>query len=408
MKIRSVTCFISPTVDIIESTLAPVGRLAEAAMSAYEAAGYEIQTLRVATTPFPQWVKPLSQNRAVEAAVAAETGAINHGFGYISLGPARPDLLECFRFVPDMLQTTKIVALSGIIAERQRGISMAALHACAAIIQKVSRLETNGFANFRFAALANVAAGTPFFPAAYHSGGKPTFALATQAADLAIEAFAKAHNVQAGSRNLTEAIENHAAQLSKIGEKLAKKHSIRFSGIDFSLAPFPEEQESLGTAFERLGVPRMGLQGSLAAAAILTQAIDSADFLRAGFNGLLLPQLEDYTVAKRAAEKIITINDLLMFSAVCGTGLDTIPLPGDISADQLVALLLDLAALALRLDKSLTARLLPVPGKKAGEATDFDFPYFANSRVMDVRAGVLEGPLSNTETILVSKREKKG
>ena len=92
--------------------------------------------------------------------------------------------------------------------------------------------------------------------------------------------------------------------------------------------------------------------------------------------------LEDSILAKRAAEGHLTVTDLLTFSAVCGTGLDTIPLPGDVSVDSLSAILLDVAALALRLDKPLTARLMPIPGKAAGDPISFDFEYFADSAVM--------------------------
>jgi hypothetical protein len=76
---------------------------------------------------------------------------------------------------------------------------------------------------------------------------------------------------------------------------------------------------------------------------------------------------------------------LLLYSTVCGTGLDTIPLPGDVTVDELAAILLDVATLSLVADKPLTARLMPIPGKEAGEMTDFDFPYFANGRVMETR-----------------------
>jgi hypothetical protein len=70
---------------------------------------------------------------------------------------------------------------------------------------------------------------------------------------------------------------------------------------------------------------------------------------------------------------------------VCGTGLDTVPLPGDVSEEELAGILLDVAALALRLDKPLTARLMPIPGAQAGDLTEFDFAYFANGRVLDVK-----------------------
>ena len=181
---------------------------------------------------------------------------------------------------------------------------------------------------------------------------------------------------------------------------------IRFGGVDFSLGPFPAEAQSLGTAFERMGVPRVGLHGSVAAAAILTEAIDRANFPRTGFSGLMMPVLEDATLAKRAADGTLSIKDVLLYSAVCGTGLDTIPLPGDTTVDQIIPLLLDLSALALRLDKPLTARLMPVPGKKAGDPTTFDFGFFANSNVMALDAEPLSFPMNGREVIELRKRQK--
>jgi uncharacterized protein (UPF0210 family) len=90
-------------------------------------------------------------------------------------------------------------------------------------------------------------------------------------------------------------------------------------------------------------------------------------------------------MAQRSAENLYTLDSLLLYSAVCGTGLDTVPLPGDVTVDELAAILLDMATLAVVANKPLTARLMPIPGKQAGEVTDFDFPYFANARILDVR-----------------------
>jgi uncharacterized protein (UPF0210 family) len=114
--------------------------------------------------------------------------------------------------------------------------------------------------------------------------------------------------------------------------------------------------------------------------------------------------LEDSVLAKRAAEGILTIKDLLLYSAVCGTGLDTVPLPGDTTAEQIAPLLLDLSALALRLDKPLTARLMPIPGKQAGGATGFDFAFFANSRVMSLDSENLNDPLASSESFELRPR----
>ena len=405
MKIRSITGFLAPKNNLSDAALAPLAKLVREAAVAYKKEGFEVQTIRLATTPFPHWIKPLTQSRALEAAVAAEAAILRNGFGYISFGPALAELPESYVFIPELLKATKNAFFGGVIAEGKTGINMPALRACAEVIQQASRLEANGFANLRFAALVKVPPGSPFFPAAYHSETRPAFAIATQAADLAVEAFEKARSVLEGSQALTASIEKQAKQIAKVGERLAKRSGVKFKGIDFSLAPFPTEAESLGTAFERMGVPAVGMHGSLAAAAILTQAIDAADFPHTGFSGLLLPPLEDATLAKRAAEGKLTVNDLLIYSAVCGTGLDTVPLPGDSSSEQLAALLLDVAALALRLNKPLTARLMPIPGKKAGDETSFDFAYFANSRVMELRAMGLERSLGTSEMIVLAARK---
>jgi uncharacterized protein (UPF0210 family) len=192
----------------------------------------------------------------------------------------------------------------------------------------------------------------------------------------------------------------HGKKLTEV----AKSLRVKFYGIDFSLAPFPDDAHSLGNAVEKMGIPKIGLHGSLAAAAILTEAIDRAKFPHAGFSGFMQPVLEDSVLAKRAAEGILTIKDVLLYSAVCGTGLDTIPLPGNTTAEQLVPLLLDLCALALRLDKPLTARLMPVPGKKAGDETSFDFGFFANSKVMALDSEALNSPFNGNEVLQIKKR----
>lgn len=279
---------------------------------------------------------------------------------------------------------------------------MAAVQACAQVIVKAAPLDPNGFANLRFAALANVGPGTPFFPAAYHDGGSPAFALGTEAADLAVEAFTGAASVEQARGALVSEIERHGQALARVAS--AELAETRFLGIDFSLAPFPSEAVSLGTAIERLGVAATGLHGSLAAAAILTEAIERASFPRTGFSGLMMPVLEDATLAKRAAQGTLTLKDVLLYSAVCGTGIDTIPLPGDTTAEGIVPVLLDLCALSLRLDKPLTARLMPVPGKHAGDSTAFDFGFFANGKVMGLQSEPLSGPLGAQQAFELRKR----
>ena len=101
----------------------------------------------------------------------------------------------------------------------------------------------------------------------------------------------------------------------------------RFAGIDFSLAPFPDESRSIGRAIEELGVDCFGVPGTLFAASLVTDCLRRACYPRCGFNGLMIPVLEDSTLALRGREGRFSVNDLLLYSAVCGTGLDTVPFP---------------------------------------------------------------------------------
>ncbi|HQU35379.1 MAG TPA: DUF711 family protein [Anaerolineales bacterium] len=403
MKIRSITYFCNPKYPLEEKVLQKAGKFLAEAKSAYEAAGYEVQTVRLATIPFPKLLGDENSGKLMELTNQI-TGAVEkYGVSYVSLGPALPESPRSYEVIPDAIFVSKNVFFGGVMADKTRGLNLAAIRACAEVIVRCAQIEANGFANLQFAALANVPAGAPFFPAAYHDKDKPAFALATESADLAVQAFENAKTMEEGRNNLTSEIEKHGKKLAKISNSLIS-NSRKFLGIDFSLAPFPDDAHSLGNAVEKMGIPKIGLHGSLAAAAILTETIDRADFSHTGFSGFMQPVLEDSVLAKRAAEGTLTIKDALLYSAVCGTGLDTIPLAGDTTAEQLVPLLLDLSALALRLDKPLTARLMPIPGKKAGDETNFDFPFFANSKVMSLESEQLRIPFDSSETFEIKKR----
>lgn len=398
MKIRSITYFLDPGWPLDEKALHKAGDFIAATRPAFETAGYEVQTSRLATVPFPLLVPGLEPDEVMHLAQTLEAAARPLGYDYVAIGPALPQHPSSYRVIPEVLAATQNVFVSGLMMLGSEGVSLPAVRACAEVIHRAASVTPDGFTNLRFAALANVPPGSPFFPAAYHAGGAPTFALATEAADLAVEAFTQAESLGQARRLLVSAVEGHAQSLTRVSRVVAQTRGVSFGGIDFSLAPFPEESRSLGTAMERLGVPAAGLHGSLAAAAILTEAIDQARFPRAGFSGLFLPVLEDAVLARRAAEGSLTVMDLLLYAAVCGTGLDTVPLPGDTPPDALAAVLLDLAVLSQRLGKPLTARLMPIPGKAAGDPTQFDFAYFANSRILPLRAAPLRGFLAGSET----------
>jgi uncharacterized protein (UPF0210 family) len=395
MKIRSVTCFVNagdPTTQA--STVRRAGQLAGESRAALEALGFPVQTARLATQPLsllPVEPLPLASELWEQCASA--------GFEYLSLGPLLADEpgadLSRLDAIPALLQAIDTAFAGVLVARKGRGLHLEAIRRTARIVREIAHASELGFGNLRLAMLANVGPHTPFFPAAYHDGGPAALAIATESADLAVDAFAKAGSLDEARMRLISAVEATAGQISAAVQPLAERHGTRFAGIDFTLAPFPEEARSIGAAVERMGAGRFGAAGTLFVAALLTDCLRQADYPRCGFSGLMLPVLEDATLAARSREGLFTVHELLLYSAVCGTGLDTVPLPGDVSEDELAGILLDVAALALRLDKPLTARLMPIPGARAGDVTTFDFAYFANAQVLEVKGlgspGLFEG-----------------
>jgi uncharacterized protein (UPF0210 family) len=391
MNIRSVTCFIKASAapgqaDLVDAA----GQLAREARIALEGAGFPVQTTRLATQPL-SWL-PVDP---AQLAPDLWTQCAEAGFDYLSLGPVLADAigadLSLLDSIPDLIQATETVFASVLVATRDTGPNLKAIRRAAEIVRAIAHTTDQGFGNLRLAVMANVGPHAPFFPAAYHDGGAPAVAIATESADLAVQAFSAAvsgagsSSLDEGRSRLIEAVEEAAGCIADLIAPLSKRHGFRFAGIDFSLAPFPEELRSIGAAVEHMGVERFGASGTLFAVGTLTDCLRKASYPRCGFNGVMLPVLEDATMSARSREGMFTVDDLLLYSAVCGTGLDTVPLPGDASEAELAGILLDMATLAQRLDKPLTARLMPVPGARAGDITQFDFAYFANGRVLDLK-----------------------
>lgn len=401
MKIRSITCFCNPLIENFQESLKNFSKFLSELKSALGDEGWEVQTTRLATTPFGYFANGKARLKLIQD---LEDLAGQQGFTYLSAGPARLFHEEEYQEVPEILASTQNVFLSAPLTHPRKGISIRAVRDCARIIAKAATITSDGFTNLRFCATSHVKPFTPFFPASYSYGAEMSFAFAMECADAAVNAFGEASNLSEGRDQLVATLNNAAVEIERIALQISRSYGIEFKGFDFSPAPFPEEWCSVGKALESLGVSQLGSMGSLAAAAILMDTLDQGQWRRTGFNGLMLPVLEDSTLASRSETGVFSVKDLLMYSAVCGTGLDTVPLPGDISEERIEGLLMDIAALSLRLGKPLTARLMPVPGLKSGEKTSFDFAFFKNGGVMDFPGGEIGGLLKKADWIEINKR----
>ncbi|MFB3852352.1 MAG: DUF711 family protein [Vicinamibacterales bacterium] len=406
MQVRTVTCFTDPGFPLGADVMREAARVASRVKHALEDAGYEVQSLRLALPAFAPFVQG-NEKLVVALALELEKACEELGIDYATMGVSLPgDPAAVVHAIPAAIAVTSRIFASSLVASSGSGVDMPALLAAASAVSALSKTRPDGFDNLRFAALFNVPPGVPFLPAAYHDGGAPFVAIGVEAASVAVDALAEAASWPEAQKALVARVEAHAARVLQVAR--AGAGATRVAGIDFSLAPFPDAARSIGTAIERLSGGCIGQVSTLAAVACLAETLDRARIDRTGYSGVFLPVFEDAVLAARTVEGRVGLNELLLYSSVCGTGLDTVPLPGDTDRKTLSAILLDVAALALRLDKPLSARLMPIPGKRAGDAVRFDFPYFAPSRVIAIDSPAAAGLLLSAVTLAIGPRVRLG
>ena len=218
-----------------------------------------------------------------------------------------------------------------------------------------------------------------YHPGAYHPGGSRAFSVGVEGASVVAEVFAQEHEPRAAEKKLAEALTAHLSAVEKVATQVASGSDWSYAGIDPTPAPLGEV--SIARAIESFIGAKFGSSGTMTAAAVITRAVQSVPVKRVGYSGLMVPVLEDAVLVKRWEEGTFTVDSLLAYSAVCAGGLDTIPLAGDTGEERLAHILSDVATLAYKWQKPLAARLLPAPGRKSGERTQFDDARMANTVV---------------------------
>ncbi len=380
-KIRTITAGINlkSTTDLV--TVESAITFLQRAKKKFENEGYEIQTLRIATQPFPEYLNGKTRREAL-ADLKKIDEVVTAGRVLFSIGPVITDDRhdpEFASWATQLVKETRNINFSVTVASPGRGVhSQTALTAAEAIVA-IAGTSPGGEGNFRFTAAANCLAGTPFFPVAYHQG-PDAFSIGLESPGLLQEAFEQSRDIQEAKAKLKALLESELGPVEKLAVGVAHDEHRQYLGIDVS--PAPSKEASIGAAIEALTRVPFGSASTLAACAAITDVLHSLSIKTCGYSGLMLPVLEDPILARRAAEGRYSVRELLLYSSVCGTGLDVVPLAGDTRANELAALIRDVAALSTKLHKPLSARLFPVPGKKAGERAEFNNPFLTSSVVM--------------------------
>lgn len=380
-KVRAITGFVRLDTVNYQAQIADALAVLRKAKAEFESRGYEVETLRLTTQPLAELVAGMGEDRALAFLKQLDDLSVKEGF-LPNVGPAMlhdSDNLATMHLLERALSTLPNIEASAIIAD-EAGIHWKTIRRTAELVKYITEHSPHSQGNFNFTATAMLKPFAPFFPGSYHLGSGKQFAIGFEGANVVADVFAKDKgNVEAAIADLTAALTRHASVASAVGDKVASETGWSYVGLDPTPAPLGEV--SIGAAIETFTGAKFGSSGTLTAARVITTAVKAVPVKQVGYSGLMVPVMEDKLLAERWAESTYNIDSLLAYSAVCGTGLDTIPLPGDISAEQVERILGDVASLALKWNKPLSARLQPVQGKKPGDKTDFQDPYLFNTTI---------------------------
>ncbi len=378
-KVRAITAFVRLDPVDYRRPVADALAVLRSAKAELARQGYETETLRVVTQPLGELIGGLTDEQALK--FLADLNALSGSEGFIAnVGPAMlrdSDDPRAVRVLEKALSTLPNLQASTLIAGAD-GIHWRVIAQTAALVRYVADHSPHSQGNFGFTASALLKPYGPFYPGAWHDGPGGQFSIGLESANVVQAVLGRTKgDFDRAIAELTQQLTIHAKVAESVGSRIAASSKWTFMGVDPTPAPLGDI--SIADAMEQYSGARFGGSGTLTAALIITTAVKSVPVKQVGFSGLMVPVMEDKVIAERWAQGALSTDSLLAYSAVCGTGLDTVPYPGDISEEQIARILGDVASLAWKWNKPLSARLQPVKGKRAGEKTEFDSQFLFNT-----------------------------
>ncbi len=353
--------------------------------------GIPVVNKRISVSPIAVAAAPFDSKGMVAVAKTLDQAAHDVGVDFIGgftalveKGLAKGDL-ALIDAIPEALDVTQRMCSSINVASTRAGINMDAVGLMGRTIKAAAKrtADRDGLGCAKLVVFANIPEDVPFMAGAYLGIGEASSVInvgvsgpgvVKRAIDRAV-----AENPNAHLGELSEVIKRTAYKVTRVGEiigrEVARLLGVEFGIVDLSLAPTPNVGDSVGEIFQSLGLGSIGVPGSTAALAMLNDAVKKGGAFASsrvgGLSGAFIPVSEDVNIASAAAKGILTLEKLEALTAVCSVGLDMVALPGDTSAETLSGIIADEMAIGMINKKTTAARLIPVPGKKAGDRVFF-------------------------------------
>ncbi len=349
--------------------------------------GIPITNRRISVTPASILLEPLSQkiSTAVKLARALERAAADAkidflgGFGaMVQKGMTRTDKI-LIDSIPRALSSTQRVCAFLNLASTQAGINMNAVEKVGHTIKDLASRTPNGLGCARLAVFANVPEDNPFMAGAHHGIGEPDFSLNVGISGPGVVRDVVLKNPDCDLTQLSEVIKRTVFKITRAGEligrEIAKLMKVDFGIVDISLASTTQAHDSVAEIIEAMGVEKMGLPGTTAALALLMDAVKKGGAMASGnvggLSGTFIPVSEDSGMIRAVKAGTLNLQKLEALTSVCSVGLDMFAVPGNTPADVLSGIIADELSIGVINNKTTGVRVIPVPGKKAGDVVNF-------------------------------------
>lgn len=359
--------------------------------------GVPIVNCRVSVTPVSLVAEGAGGSRQTFVDIAkaldraAEQVGVDYIAGFSSLVEKGWTQGECAMMdsIPEAIGTTNRVCSSVNVASSAAGINMDAVRRMGEVILDLAHKtrESDGIGCAKLVVFANAVSDNPFIAGAFHGVAEADTVINVGVSGPGVvlaglkRQLASAPSGSLDFAMLADTIKRMAFKVTRAGELVGREvvrrlgPPLRFGVVDLSLAPTPAVGDSVAEILEILGLEKAGAPGSTAALALLTDAVKKGGMMASssvgGLSGAFIPVSEDAAMARAAECGALTVEKLEAMTSICSVGLDMVTIPGDTSASTVAALLADVAAVGVMNHKTTACRLIPVPGKKAGEMAHF-------------------------------------
>ncbi|HPO02313.1 PFL family protein [Treponema zuelzerae] len=372
---------------IREKLLRTAGRLVSVGREIEAEFGVPIINKRISVTPislvaessdetdFTPWAKTLDE-------VAVELGVdFVGGFSALVQKGMTSGDRRLINSIPRALAETNRVCASINLGTTKNGINMDAVKLMGQIIRETAAAtsDRDGLGCAKLVVFCNAPEDNPFMAGAFHGVGEGETVLSVGVSGPGVVKAACEQYRGQPLDVLADGIKKTAFKITRmgllVGQEAARRLEVPFGILDLSLAPTPAVGDSVARILEEMGLESAGAPGTTAALAMLTDMVKKGGVMAStnvgGLSGAFIPVSEDEGMVAAVRAGSINLEKLEAMTCVCSVGLDMIAIPGDTTAETISGIIADELAIGMVNNKTTAVRVIPVPGKAAGEWAEF-------------------------------------